>query len=487
MKHSLFLASLLFATTLMAQNNASKADSILNRYEKVMGIDKLTKYKNAPFCFDMKITAFIQERTAIYNSTVIGSPITKLLYMNTDDDSGNSIMLLNVKEGWISSKDMTIKIEEKDIPIYQNTLYWINDQFLTKNYDRTFIETKVIDGITYDVVKLKNRKGGNESLTYFNKKTGLIAFSILKADEYTKKTYQCDEIKNEVYNYVEIADGAKIANTRNIINGKVTSTVEYGNIILNYPIENIDFSGDALSLKSDAYELYMKGLSNSDYKESIKCYTDAINIRPNYIEAHISRIGASYSLKDYQQTIKYCNTLLDIDSKSTEAYTYRAMCYSNLDENQKAISDYKTVLIYNPEDKRIKEILFFLQKQEKKEEERKQNNETVEEEKGNNFWNIMEAVFLGLNYANDIINGGDNNSTAMPVRSGSFSSGRRSGTKEPCSACNGTGKNLARERPAFYDSTTEDYERAVCPICGSSTNHYHKDCPSCGGKGYIMK
>ena len=56
--------------------------------------------------------------------------------------------------------------------------------------------------------------------------------------------------------------------------------------------------------------------------------------------------------------------------------------------------------------------------------------------------------------------------------------------KEICSFCHGTGKNPAKERPAFYDYSSEDYSSHPCEICGSRSNHWHDDCPSCGGKGY---
>ena len=56
--------------------------------------------------------------------------------------------------------------------------------------------------------------------------------------------------------------------------------------------------------------------------------------------------------------------------------------------------------------------------------------------------------------------------------------------KVSCSFCNGTGMNPSKERPAFYSYSSEDYSSGMCNICGSNTNHYHKPCPSCLGKGY---
>lgn len=470
---------------LLAQNNDPKADQILNRYEKVSGIDKLKQYVNSPFSFDFKFTTFINGKPFIMSTTTIGSSASKLLYSDTDQNGTITECFIYGDKGFIYSGDITIEIEKKDLPIYSDPLYWVDDLILTKTHDRSFVETKVIDGVTYDVLKLKNRKRQVESFAYCNKKTGLIDFYLTKLNDAQKELFKGDEQRSVVYSYTEIIDGIKLANTKNIVNGKIVSMMEYGNVIFNYPVENVDFSGETRAqLKSDAFTLFVKGYTASDNKEAINYYTDAIKLRPNYLDAHLYRIRACYSLEDYQQAIKYCNTSLQIDNKNSIAYQYRAMCYAQLNEYQKGISDCQMVLATEPNNEGMKKLLSGLQKCE---EARKQNNATVLGNNKSSFLDVLGMVFTGLNYATEIINGNNSTSTNRPVRSGSFTSGRKSGTRMPCSACNGTGKNSARERPAFYDSTTEDYNRAACPICGSSTNHYHKDCPSCGGRGYIMK
>lgn len=57
----------------------------------------------------------------------------------------------------------------------------------------------------------------------------------------------------------------------------------------------------------------------------------------------------------------------------------------------------------------------------------------------------------------------------------------------PCSLCHGTGKNPAKERPPFYSYDKETYSNSPCSVCGDRSEHYHKDCPSCGGKGSLLK
>ena len=57
---------------------------------------------------------------------------------------------------------------------------------------------------------------------------------------------------------------------------------------------------------------------------------------------------------------------------------------------------------------------------------------------------------------------------------------------EPCSFCRGTGKNPGKEYPAQFGLDPVQ-KTTKCPICGDWDNHYHKACPSCQGKGYVMK
>lgn len=58
--------------------------------------------------------------------------------------------------------------------------------------------------------------------------------------------------------------------------------------------------------------------------------------------------------------------------------------------------------------------------------------------------------------------------------------------QEPCSFCNGTGDSPIREYAPDY--TGGHMEQKYCPICKAYADpHYHKKCPSCGGKGYTLK
>ena len=58
--------------------------------------------------------------------------------------------------------------------------------------------------------------------------------------------------------------------------------------------------------------------------------------------------------------------------------------------------------------------------------------------------------------------------------------------KVPCSYCDGSGYNPAKEYPPSFGHGRQIKE-SRCEICGSYDVHYHKRCPSCNGKGYVMK
>lgn len=55
--------------------------------------------------------------------------------------------------------------------------------------------------------------------------------------------------------------------------------------------------------------------------------------------------------------------------------------------------------------------------------------------------------------------------------------------QQTCSFCKGTGNNPKMERPPFYSSIDDPMNRS-CNVCGDKSNHYHKICPSCKGRGY---
>ena len=108
---------------------------------------------------------------------------------------------------------------------------------------------------------------------------------------------------------------------------------------------------------------------------------------------------------------------------------------------------------------------------------------------------VLQAISQSLAAVSNALNGAVNNVTTsggLPSSYTAYSTSslnKVNSTKRsiPCSLCHGTGKNPTKERPAFYSYNEETYSNSPCSVCGDRSNHYHKDCPSCGGKGELLK
>ena len=99
---------------------------------------------------------------------------------------------------------------------------------------------------------------------------------------------------------------------------------------------------------------------------------------------------------------------------------------------------------------------------------------------------IFIAIMNGLNQVAGTWQSMQQNSFSGSAVPSSHSNNVSSGTNQrECNSCHGTGYSSGRERPAFYSYNEELYENSPCEICGSRSNHYHKPCPVCRGKGYV--
>lgn len=95
---------------------------------------------------------------------------------------------------------------------------------------------------------------------------------------------------------------------------------------------------------------------------------------------------------------------------------------------------------------------------------------------------LANAYAISQQYSNMISSGIKGNSTS--TYNNSTSSGTTSRSKHTCSFCNGKGWRTGSKTPT-YGSTT----RYWCEECDRMVNpsHSHDMCPSCRGRGYIIK
>ena len=90
---------------------------------------------------------------------------------------------------------------------------------------------------------------------------------------------------------------------------------------------------------------------------------------------------------------------------------------------------------------------------------------------------ILQALAQGMQAMNGYMNTYSSSNIYSGQSSGSSS------TQKTCSFCNGTGYNPGLERPPFY-SSYDDPMTNRCSVCNDKSNHYHKQCPACMGRGY---
>lgn len=102
---------------------------------------------------------------------------------------------------------------------------------------------------------------------------------------------------------------------------------------------------------------------------------------------------------------------------------------------------------------------------------------------------IINAIAIGLSTLNNslnIYNNSINNTYTNPANINNNNGNNGHMENISCTYCHGTGQNPAKEHGAQYGLGTS-YTNSKCEICGSYEVHYHKSCPSCGGKGYTKK
>ena len=229
----------------------------------------------------------------------------------------------------------------------------------------------------------------------------------------------------------------------------------------------------------------MQGQLASDknnYQTAIDWYDRAIQLYSYHTKACLGKASVLMHLCQYQEA---SSALAFIHTP--EALLMKAKCSYHLGEIKNALKYSEWVLKENPNSTEAQEIFdwaksFGIDKEEKKSVLRNVLNIASE------FLNTTSAVLntaVGVANIYNVVKGNTVTST-VPTMSYTASSKKSniSTKQEVCSFCNGTGMNPAKERPAFYNSSEEMYESAPCEVCGSRTNHYHKSCPSCLGKGY---
>ena len=217
-----------------------------------------------------------------------------------------------------------------------------------------------------------------------------------------------------------------------------------------------------------------KALATGKLEEAASHFAQIIRMNASYAPALYGLGAVAMQTEQYTEAAMCFERAITARPTYYDSYYMLALCYANNSEPQKALNICNKLLASVPDHKEAREL-------------RDQLNARKEEKRQRKINAVMAALY-GLNtIANSLNNlsapaaGG----SVMPVNRQSATKSDRGGQRRECSSCHGTGYNSARERPAFYSYSEEDYEGSPCEICGSRSNHYHKPCPSCRGKGYV--
>lgn len=188
-----------------------------------------------------------------------------------------------------------------------------------------------------------------------------------------------------------------------------------------------------------------------------------------------------FSQYNNKKSIKMFSKAISVNPYHALAYKYRAIAFYNLSKFGDAKNDILKAMKFDPFCQQNDTIYYSIM--------------VGKNDKYMRVWGpggTMDRISSSLMaFSNALQSVPTSNSYSNTVQASEATRRSSSNTaslhRVTCSFCKGTGKNPAREHSAFYDYSTEDYSSGMCEICGSNSNHYHKPCPSCNGKGYINK
>ena len=513
--------NLFMADKMLATNADYKADKIIARYIEVTGLNK-PNIENVSYMMEMKQTTYIEgQKPYILESYTIASPLENKYYAKiTQSINGQGSVITSVfngTEGWIDSDDIVVDMDNNTKEATKNSIhYFKNMQYDKQLYDAQYIGETIFEGKKVHKIRMSSRvpNGADDGYAYFDDKTGLYVLSETVKDN---KTY-----RSKVLNYTDVGEGILIPVLAVESNGKILSTIETFRIILDYPMENIDFSRQSVQHKFDAWEEYNKGLgiTVSNPIQALAHFNNAIKANPNFIRAHEQKISVLFDMERYDEVLPSCKILKGIQPQNLEADRIEAFTHARLEQLEQARIANERYLAKLEEERKQREEEARLRKeaQDKEELERLYTQEEEnrlkalklkaaleqdveidkeaikrEEKRAkrkrfwNKFWNVVKVVTVVMDTTNDVLSAINNNTNYTYHnnydRRGSYSSAPKKVKTKKCSFCNGTGVNPGKERPAFYDAG--HISSTKCNYCDDMSVHYHNDCPSCQGKGEL--
>lgn len=102
------------------------------------------------------------------------------------------------------------------------------------------------------------------------------------------------------------------------------------------------------------YDANMKmaefAIKNNDFEGAVNFYSKAIEFQKDSVVAHVQKLFLLLKLTKYQDAILVAENLIQLEPEESNHLKTLAVCYSNTNENEKAIIYFSKAIEKNPDD-----------------------------------------------------------------------------------------------------------------------------------------
>lgn len=103
-----------------------------------------------------------------------------------------------------------------------------------------------------------------------------------------------------------------------------------------------------MTTAQEYFDIGNEHFDNREYEDAIECYSNVINLVPNFVVAYYNRGLCYYRKGKYEQATIDFSKAISINPNEKDAYIQRAECYSALGIDHKAIEDYTEIIRLDP-------------------------------------------------------------------------------------------------------------------------------------------
>ena len=106
---------------------------------------------------------------------------------------------------------------------------------------------------------------------------------------------------------------------------------------------------DKMFLAIQKFEEGVKFYDNTNYHRALECYSEAINLNPDYVAAYYERGRVYfYDFEENEKAMENFTKAIQIQPNYDEAYEARGIVYRDLDQYDKAIADFDKAIKITP-------------------------------------------------------------------------------------------------------------------------------------------